>query len=723
MYLFSDSSEECRLNLVNLYAAVLFVLTRKEGESLMQKKRKRILGVLLSIMMITGMFPAVAAADDAGNDQPQQGSYFTVMKTDKDGAALEGAQFALWSRSGQFIETSKADGKAYFTDVVPGIYDLYEAYSPIGYIKSDDTYSVIIGEPDANTGISSIKIARNVTGVNPDYISHDNGDTIATFVNEKEDTEEVTIPIKKTIQQECNVAPEKTTFTFELLLAQERLGMSYEDGNNGLTYQVIDTCDIETDVVGTTDHQLKFDTPVSLNLTNTDGFGQNQILIREKDGNDKNWIYSGDEYHISAMMQNDENMEYSFYLVDNSSGEYMPSENAEFLNIYTAYKVSIPFTKTVTLGGSAAPGEETFELEIFDPGVSSENDYADVKRSSSVKTNGAGSYNGELVLEGPYDDVIALTCEGFFVREKDSKISNWTYSDAVWHVTPMPETDDQTADPADDQNSDDKNSMKWYIRKAVKVTDDSGEHYDPETQESHERMIFENVYTRNRSSGGGGESVKTPQLDRVNHTAFLQGYPEGTFEPEESMTRAEMTAMFARLLTEKMQADTEYPTTFTDVSSKHWAAGYIGYMQKFNIVTGYSDGKFRPDEPVTRAEFAAIASRFEKLTEGTKAFTDVKDSHWAAKYINYAATRGWVSGYPDGTFKPEDYISRAEVSAATCRILERSADQSYVKNNSAKIRTYSDVKENHWAYWYVTESSNGHEYTKSGSSEMWNEIK
>lgn len=88
-------------------------------------------------------------------------------------------------------------------------------------------------------------------------------------------------------------------------------------------------------------------------------------------------------------------------------------------------------------------------------------------------------------------------------------------------------------------------------------------------------------------------------------------------------------------------------------------------MQQFGIVTGYTDGSSCPNAPVTRAEFAAIASRFEKLTQGSKSFTDVPDTHWAVKYINFAATRGWVTGYADGTFKPEHSITRAEVSAVT----------------------------------------------------------
>ena len=212
---------------------------------------------------------------------------------------------------------------------------------------------------------------------------------------------------------------------------------------------------------------------------------------------------------------------------------------------------------------------------------------------------------------------------------------------------------------------------------------------------------------------------RAAELNRRDHYAFLVGYADGTFGPERNMTRAEVTTMFARLLTEQIEADKTYSSTFNDVAKDCWAANYIGYMQQFGIVTGYEDGSFRPDAPVTRAEFAAIASRFEKLTQGSASFTDVPDTHWAVKYINFAATRGWVTGYEDGTFKPEHSITRAEVAAVTCRLLERSADQTYIRSHIGELRTFADVTESHWAYWYAMEAANGHDYTKSGGSENW----
>ena len=127
---------------------------------------------------------------------------------------------------------------------------------------------------------------------------------------------------------------------------------------------------------------------------------------------------------------------------------------------------------------------------------------------------------------------------------------------------------------------------------------------------------FVNTYTEN--------TYKTATLNKTDHFAFLKGYPGGGFAPGKNMSRAEVTTMFARLLTEQMEANKSYPASFSDVTSAHWAANYIGYMEQFGIVRGYSDGTFRPNAPITRAEFATIAARFYHAPEVTgDAFPDI----------------------------------------------------------------------------------------------------
>lgn len=633
-----------------------------------------------------------------------------------------------------------------------------------------------------------------------------------TNTYEKADIE-VEIPITKTVEQGGNIAPGEASFTFELLKGGNA------DGEATPIYQVLDTEEIITNGAGTTVYSLKFKVPGDLD--GADGFGRNYIYLREQNGGDAGWTYSDALYRVNRNTQDGQTYTYSFDRVDGEdAGNHL--EKATFTNTYTysETRYELPFTKTVKLGGSAAPGQENFELEIFDVGVEIMEEHAKELYTAAVTTNGAGDYDGKLVISGPADQVRDLVCEGFYVREKNAGTANWTYDDAVWHILPK-RTDTEGSYivdvdaplvnnlPADTQPETDAND-RLVIHTTKREKSDNGVDYVDYGTPAN-KMTFTNTYTR--SSGGGGGSSRASitvnktdalgkplagasfvlkdsrgreayqatsnasgivrftrvgsgtytllekaapedyvtsdktyeltvsgsrvtmngksyspvtfvnrraaELNRRDHTAFLVGYAEGTFGPERNMTRAEVTTMFARLLTEQIEADKTYSSTFNDVAKGCWAANYIGYMQQFGIVTGYTDGSFRPNAPVTRAEFAAIASRFEKLTQGSKSFTDVPDTHWAVKYINFAATRGWVTGYADGTFKPEHSITRAEVAAVTCRLLERSADQTYIRSHIGELRTFADVTESHWAYWYAMEAANGHDYTKSGGSENW----
>ncbi|NGZ76527.1 InlB B-repeat-containing protein [Saccharibacillus alkalitolerans] len=178
-----------------------------------------------------------------------------------------------------------------------------------------------------------------------------------------------------------------------------------------------------------------------------------------------------------------------------------------------------------------------------------------------------------------------------------------------------------------------------------------------------------------------------PALDKANHFAYMQGYPDRTFAPDRNMTRAEVIVMFSRLLLEKMNVEQAYPSAFRDVAADRWYANAVGYMEQYGIVTGYTDGTFKPDAPVTRAEFAAIASRFDKLAAGgSVTFTDVPSSYWAGDAIASGAAKGWIKGYTDGTFRPDNLILRSEVVTLVNRMLERSADRSYIDRGNLDER-------------------------------------
>ena len=371
----------------------------------------------------------------------------------------------------------------------------------------------------------------------------------------------------------------------------------------------------------------------------------------------------------------------------------------------TTMTLQIPITKVVTLGGNTAPQRTTFTFNATpsnpEYGRNSDTGLWDV-RNCTVSVNGEGTFNCVMTIRIEKEDFRPLEDkDGIIITETDDEQPGWTYDETRWFIQPHYELNEN--------GTEYKWTGGWDCYNKFEVTED-GVIFDRDDAQGG--LGFVNTYTEN--------TYKTATLNKTDHFAFLKGYPDGGFAPGRNMSRAEVTTMFARLLTEQMEANKSYPASFSDVTSAHWAANYIGYMEQFGIVRGYSDGTFRPNAPITRAEFAAICCRFEKLTSGTVTFSDVPASHWAAKSIAYAATRGWVTGYADGTFKPGNNITRAEVAAVTCRLLERNADKEYIRAHLKELpRVFADMNEQHWAYWYAMEASNGHDYTKSGNTETW----
>jgi predicted outer membrane repeat protein len=224
----------------------------------------------------------------------------------------------------------------------------------------------------------------------------------------------------------------------------------------------------------------------------------------------------------------------------------------------------------------------------------------------------------------------------------------------------------------------------------------------------------------NGGSGKGGHS--TPELNKQDHFAYMAGYPDNLFMPDNSISRAEVTVMFSRLLTQKMDSDSDYTVSFPDVDADAWYKSQVGFMEQYGIIEGYEDGTFRPENPITRAEFAVIASKFDKLSDTEEnAFSDVDDDYWATPYILLAHSNGWINGYEDGTFRPLNSITRAEVVSIVNRMLERSCDSEFVAENAENIVNYSDISDQHWAYLDILEASNAHLYEKN-PDEVWTEL-
>lgn len=212
----------------------------------------------------------------------------------------------------------------------------------------------------------------------------------------------------------------------------------------------------------------------------------------------------------------------------------------------------------------------------------------------------------------------------------------------------------------------------------------------------------------------------TRWLNTTDHTAYLSGYPGGTFGPDNSMTRAEVAQMFYALLLNK---DVTITKTFSDVPADAWYATAVNTLASLGMVSGDPDGAFRPNDPITRAEFCVIALAFAYEPDNAVCyFGDVSRSDWFYTYVAQAASYGWIGGYTNGNFGPNDQITRAQVTTIVNNMLGRAADRDYVIDHQADLVQFSDLTRAHWGYFQIMEATNAHDYTKSGNTEDWTQL-
>ena len=221
-----------------------------------------------------------------------------------------------------------------------------------------------------------------------------------------------------------------------------------------------------------------------------------------------------------------------------------------------------------------------------------------------------------------------------------------------------------------------------------------------------------------------------PTLNTGDHYAYVMGYPDGTVRPNGSITRAEVSAILFRLLSDETR--NEYFTTessFTDVKAGAWYNNSIATLEKAGVIVDTAKGgAFRPNEAITRAELAAMLAQFSdaKPVKGVK-FSDVSAEHWAYEAIAIAAKMGWIEGYPDGTFRPDATITRAEMMTLVNRALERvPSDEDHLLSKRVML-TFPDCKSGDWFYIAVQEATNSHTYeraaTEKNGDEQWTALR
>ncbi len=247
--------------------------------------------------------------------------------------------------------------------------------------------------------------------------------------------------------------------------------------------------------------------------------------------------------------------------------------------------------------------------------------------------------------------------------------------------------------------------------------------------------VFTYTYAKKSSSGGGGgggshkPTVIIPDdvptgLNGDDHYAYIVGYPDSTVRPQNGITRAEVATIFFRLLTDETRnANSTKTNSYSDVAAGAWYNHAVSTLSAMGIVKGDSQGKFNPNAPITRAEFAAIAARFDDKANTTAVdFSDIA-SHWAKNEISAAANNGWINGYTDGTFRPNNKITRAEAMTLVNRVLKRLPETAEdLHNDMIKWSDNSDTSA--WYYLAVQEATNSHYYDlKENKHEKWSKLR
>ena len=350
-----------------------------------------------------------------------------------------------------------------------------------------------------------------------------------------------------------------------------------------------------------------------------------------------------------------------------------------------------------------------------------------VKEAPTRKNYTFKGWKSDLGTNASDDSVI--------VNQNITFTAQWTYNGGGGGsvVTPVKYTLTYVSNGGTEYSSESYNSGKNVILTKKPKKEDyifEGWYLDEELTEYVEEVTMTKditVYAKwVKDNGGAGEGYDTPgQLDSDNHFAYVVGYPDGTVRPNDNISRAEVSAIFFRLLKPDEVRDNNLTTenNFNDVNEGDWHNTAISTMAKLGIVKGRATDSFAPDEFITRAEFAAICARFDNSEfEVVDTFTDV-EGHWAEHDIHEAAAHGWIRGYEDGTFKPDRFITRAEAMTMINRVLNRvpeTADDLLADT----INWPDNSDKSAWYYLAVMEATNSHEYEmKNHIYEKWTALR
>ncbi len=284
---------------------------------------------------------------------------------------------------------------------------------------------------------------------------------------------------------------------------------------------------------------------------------------------------------------------------------------------------------------------------------------------------------------------------------------------------------------ADYQACNTNPSSPWYGTDAIRAQLDknrqlkvAGEvhfRYQLMAQKPQLVELYRQYYANSQPPSEGGTTQSGVQLNKTQHMAYMQG-SGGKFEPQSNLTRAQAVTMLARLTVDasgnSLFQDGNVKTAFSDVPQEAWYSAEVAFAAKYGIVKGYADGTFKPDQTITRAEFIKMIAGYQTLSGASAAaFSDVPANYWAAKEIGWAQSQGWAGGYEDGTFRPQNKITRAEAVKLLNGALDRKPDVERIQAMGSL--SFADVPMTHWAYYEIMEAAVSHDYYKHDGGESW----
>ena len=419
------------------------------------------------------------------------------------------------------------------------------------------------------------------------------------------------------------------------------------------------------------------------------------------------------------------------YQVDEDGGKYYisemkPGQTLTITYTYTPTEAGTLTNKVEVTADNLPDGEKPSDevtVEVTPEPVSSL-----TVNKSLAQVNGSDYTGGKVSVGDKLTYTIQVTNTG------NTTLSGVTVEDSLWNYEDAIQVDGELAYVAD--------GGTYTIKRDIASGDTVTITYTYIVLRSDAGDTLTNTATVTTDGGTTGEDTTEtpvkpvtpirppvdpdkPELNTEDHYAYIVGYEDGSVQPEGDITRAEVATIFFRLLTDESRNEFWSQTNdYTDVPADAWYNNAVSTLSNAGIIDGYEDGTFKPDGNITRAEFATIAVRFFEATyDGEDLFSDIA-GHWAQDYIHEAANAGIVDGYPDGTFRPQQYITRAEAMTMVNRTIDRHPDADHLLDD---MIVWPDNPETAWYYEQVQEATNSHEYTMNTDDEqnpyeIWTEL-